>query len=84
MNFWAEEIMMPTRNKLELEGKNAMKGTQVSAVDLRGGAAVVIAGLAAEGITVIDNIGLIERGYDNIVGKLAGIGADIRLVSFPD
>ncbi len=67
-----------------IEGGNAMRGTQVTAVDLRGGAAVVIAGLAAEGITVIDEIKLIERGYDNIVGKLAAIGADIRLVSFPD
>lgn len=67
-----------------IEGASPMQGTQVSAVDLRGGAAVVIAGLAAEGITVIDNISLIERGYDDIVGKLAGIGADIRLVSFPD
>ena len=67
-----------------IEGKNVMRGTQVSAVDLRGGAAAVIAGLAAEGITIIDNIHLIQRGYDNIVGKLAGIGADIRLVSFPD
>ena len=40
--------------------------------------------LAAEGITVIDNIVLIERGYDDIVGKLAAVGADIRKVSFPD
>lgn len=67
-----------------IEGAYPMQGTQVSAVDLRGGAAVVIAGLAAEGITVIDNISLIERGYDDIVGKLSALGADIRLVSFPD
>lgn len=67
-----------------VEGGAPMKGTQVSAVDLRGGAAVVIAALAAEGITVIDNIELIERGYDDLVGKLAGVGADIRRVSFPD
>ena len=67
-----------------VEGGTPLKGTQVSAVDLRGGAAVIIAGLAAEGITVIDNITLIERGYDDIVGKLAAVGADIRKVSFPD
>lgn len=67
-----------------VEGGVPLKGTQVSAIDLRGGAAMVIAALAAEGITVIDNIGLIERGYDDLVGKLAGVGADIRRVSFPD
>ncbi len=67
-----------------IEGKKPIKGTQVSAVDLRGGAAVIIAALAADGITVIDNISLIERGYDDIVGKLAAVGADIRKVSFPD
>jgi len=67
-----------------VEGGAPMKGTQVSAVDLRGGAAVIIAALAAEGITVIDNIVLIERGYDDIVGKLSAVGADIRKVSFPD
>ncbi|MBQ7364217.1 MAG: UDP-N-acetylglucosamine 1-carboxyvinyltransferase [Clostridia bacterium] len=67
-----------------IEGANPMRGTLVTAVDLRGGAAVVIAGLAAEGITVIDNIKLIQRGYDDIVGKLKNLGAEIRLVSFPD
>lgn len=67
-----------------VEGGVPLKGTQVSATDLRGGAAMVIAALAAEGITVIDKIELIERGYDDLVGKLAGVGADIRRVSFPD
>ncbi len=67
-----------------VEGGARLSGTQVSAVDLRGGAAVVIAALATDGVTVIDNISLIERGYDDIVGKLAGVGADIRRVSFPD
>ncbi len=67
-----------------VEGGARLSGTQVSAVDLRGGAAVVIAALATDGVTVIDNISLIERGYDDIVGKLAGVGADIRRVSFPN
>ena len=67
-----------------IEGGQPLMGTHVTAVDLRGGAAAVIAGLAAEGITVIDNVKLIERGYDDIVGKLQTLGADIRFVSFPD
>ena len=59
-------------------------GAPVKAVDLRGGAALVIAGLAAKGKTEICNVEYIERGYDNIVGKLRGIGADISLVDIPD
>jgi len=67
-----------------IEGGYVLKGTEVTAVDLRGGAAMVIAGLASEGVTAIDNIDLIKRGYDDIVGKMKGLGADIRLVTFPD
>lgn len=67
-----------------IEGVSELSGAQVSAVDLRGGAAVVIAALCAKGVTVIDNISLIERGYHDIVGKLRSVGADIRKVSFPD
>ena len=67
-----------------IEGVSVLSGAQVSAVDLRGGAAVVIAALCAKGVTVIDNISLIERGYHDIVGKLRSVGADIRKVSFPD
>ncbi len=57
---------------------------RVRAVDLRAGAAMIIAALVAEGKTEIEDIYHIERGYDNIVGKLSGIGADIRLVEIPD
>ncbi|MBR4033441.1 MAG: UDP-N-acetylglucosamine 1-carboxyvinyltransferase, partial [Clostridia bacterium] len=48
--------------------------------DLRAGAALIIAGLNAEGETVVSGVEKIERGYDNIVGKLRDIGADIALV----
>lgn len=65
-------------------GPAKLTGAPVRAVDLRGGAALVIAGLAAEGTTEICNVELIERGYDNIVGKLRGIGADISLVDIPE
>ena len=68
-----------------VEGKSAtylgnphMSGARLAAVDLRGGAAVMIAALAAEGISEITGIDVIKRGYYNVVGKLKEIGADIR------
>ncbi len=60
-------------------GVGSLKGATVKAVDLRGGAAMIIAGLAAEGETVITDIMSIERGYDDIVGKLTRLGASIRI-----
>ena len=56
-------------------------GARVSAPDLRAGAALVIAGLAAEGITVIDDIHFIERGYEEFPEKLSQVGAKIEKVS---
>ena len=67
-----------------IEGGIPLSGAQVSAVDLRAGAAMVIAGLAIDGKTEIDHIERIERGYDDIVGKLRAVGADIKKVSIPD
>ena len=60
-------------------GKPGLTGAPVKAVDLRAGAALIIAGLAAEGVTEITGVETIERGYDDIVGKLRGLGADITL-----
>lgn len=65
-------------------GPTKLKAAPVSAMDLRGGAALVIAALAAHGRTEISNVEYIERGYDNIVGKLRGIGADITLEDIGD
>ena len=59
-------------------GKSSMTGARVKAVDLRGGAAVLIAALAADGVSEITGIDLIRRGYYNIVGKFKDLGADIR------
>ena len=67
-----------------VEGVETLKGAPVKATDLRGGAALIIAGLAAEGITIIDDISHIERGYENIVEKLLGLGADIKKVTVED
>ena len=62
-----------------IKGKTKLKGTEVYATDLRAGAGLVVAGLLAEGTTVIDNADLILRGYDGIVDKLRSVGADITL-----
>ncbi len=67
-----------------IEGVNHMTGAPVRACDLRAGAAMVIAALAATGETEIDCIYHIERGYEDIVRKLSGLGADIRVVVLPD
>ena len=67
-----------------IEGVGKLTGAPVNACDLRAGAAMVIAGLAAEGITEVDSIHHIERGYENLVEKLIGVGADIRVINVPD
>jgi len=67
-----------------IEGVSHLTGAPVRACDLRAGAAMVIAGLAASGETEIDCVYHIERGYEDIVRKLSGVGADIRVVVLPD
>lgn len=62
-----------------IQGVPELIGTNVKSVDLRAGAAMIIAGLSAEGSTCIENIDHIERGYENIVGKLSNLGASISL-----
>ena len=61
-------------------GKTPLKGEEVTATDLRAGAAMVIAGLIASGTTVVNEIDHILRGYENIVEKLSGVGAKISVV----
>ena len=60
-----------------VEGVDTLTGCQVKATDLRAGAAMVLAGLVAEGETQVGYIHHIDRGYDNLVQKLVGLGADI-------
>ena len=67
-----------------IEGGRRLTGAPVQACDLRAGAAMVIAGMCAAGETQVEDIHFIERGYENFVGKLRALGADISLVSFPD
>ena len=59
-------------------GTERLRGAAVEATDLRGGAALVVAGLQAEGVTQVERIGHIERGYADIVGDLSGLGACIH------
>lgn len=61
-----------------IHGKPGLHGAEMTACDLRAGAAMIIASLATQGKSEIRNIQLIERGYQDITGKLSGLGADIH------
>lgn len=67
-----------------IEGGKRLTGAPVHACDLRAGAAMVIAGMCASGTTVVEDVRYIERGYENFVGKLKALGADIECVDEPD
>ncbi len=67
-----------------IEGVEKLTGAPMEACDLRAGAAMIIAGLAAEGVSEVTNIKHIERGYEDIIEKFRGIGADIRVEEVPD
>ena len=64
----------------QVTGREKLKGTTVVARDLRAGAALVMAGLCAEGTTKVENIHFIERGYENLIEKMAALGATIRRI----
>ncbi|MEE1304196.1 MAG: UDP-N-acetylglucosamine 1-carboxyvinyltransferase [Agathobacter sp.] len=64
-----------------INGIKKYSGARVNAPDLRAGAALVIAGLAAEGITIVDDIHFIQRGYEKLDEKFRGIGGQIKLVN---
>ena len=68
-------------NSATIEGVEKFSGARVSAPDLRAGAALVIAGLATDGITIVDDIVYIQRGYEQFEKKLQGLGAMIEKVA---
>lgn len=68
------------KNKAYINGVERLKGADVEAEELRGGAALVVAGLAAEGKSVVRNRHFIERGYENICKDLRNLGADINII----
>lgn len=71
------EIALQSENTAVITGGAALEGRNVIAKELRGGAALVIAGLAADGITTVSDISYINRGYQDIVGDFAQLGAKI-------
>ena len=66
-----------------IEGVPELQPAPVRATDLRAGAALVVAALAADGVSEIEEISHIERGYEDLVGKLRGLGADIKRIETP-
>jgi UDP-N-acetylglucosamine 1-carboxyvinyltransferase len=69
-----------TKRQAKIKGTDKLKGTVVQATDLRAGAALIIAGLIAEGLTEITNIQHIDRGYEHIENKFMNLGAKIKRV----
>ena len=67
-----------------VQGVEQLKGAPVKADDLRAGAAMIIAGLAASGTTEIEDIQHIDRGYENVVEKFGALGANIKRIDLPD
>jgi UDP-N-acetylglucosamine 1-carboxyvinyltransferase len=68
-------------NSLMIMGRKKLLGAEVRATDVRTGAALILAGLSAQGITTIKNIYEIDRGYERIEEKLKQLGAKIRRVN---
>ena len=66
-----------------IEGVKKLTGAPLKACDLRAGAALVIAGLCAQGTTEVEGVSYIERGYENMIGKLKSLGADIKTIHTP-
>ena len=69
---------------LFLHGVEQLHGCVVKACDLRAGAAMVIAGLAADGTTTVEDVHFIERGYECMIEKLRRLGADITRIETPE
>ena len=68
------------KDKSRIEGVNRLIGAQIMASDLRASVSLVLAGLAAEGETIIDRIYHLDRGYENIEKKLRHLGAKIKRI----
>jgi len=75
------QIRIIDKHTAEITGPTKLHGAKITSFDLRAGATLILAGLIAHGTTEIDNIGTIDRGYENIEGKLRKLGADIRRVN---
>ncbi len=87
---YADQLTFMGAN-IQVDGKSAvitgvevLTAAEVKANDLRAGAAMIIAGLVADGVTEIEDIEYIDRGYEQVVEKLSSLGADIKRVSYAD
>lgn len=83
LNRMGASIQVDTKVAV-IDGVEALHGCAVKACDLRAGAAMVIAGLAADQVTVVEDAHYIERGYENLIGKLHGLGVHIRRIETPE
>ncbi len=87
--FASELVRMGANIRIEshhamIHGVSGLSGAQVVSPDLRGGAALVVAGLIADGVTEVSAIHHIDRGYEHFVDKLEGLGAHVERVTVPD
>jgi len=83
LNRMGANIQVDTKIAV-INGVDSLHGCSVKAFDLRAGAAMVIAGLVAGDTTVVEDVHYVERGYEDIVGKLQGLGATIKRIETPD
>ena len=83
LNRMGASIQVNTKLAI-IDGVEQLHGCAVKACDLRAGAAMVIAGLVADQTTVVEDAHYIERGYENIIGKLRALGANIRRIETPE
>ena len=83
LNRMGASIQVDTKMAI-VDGVEQLHGCTVKACDLRAGAAMVIAGLAADGVTTVEDAHYIERGYECFIDKLRALGADIRRIDAPD
>ena len=80
LNRMGARIIVSGRTAV-VHGAEKLCGAQVTSRDLRGGAALVLAGLRAEGITLVEHAELIDRGYDHLERQLQALGAEIERIS---
>ena len=83
LTFMGADISVEGRTAI-VKGVEKLVGAPVSATDLRAGAALIIAGLAAEGTTEIESIEYIDRGYEDVVEKITALGGNIKRVNIPE
>ena len=74
------DVAMLDSHRAMITGPTILRGAKIDSLDLRAGATLIIAGLIAEGKTELGNIEQIDRGYEDIDGRLRELGADIRRV----